>query len=161
MSNEWFSLMSETIEREKERISNYVLKYPKGVTVEDVNKAENALGFALPEELKSLLMEFDGIREYAVKDDGKKIRAGSIIWGLADIVNWYFSWTIQNKTNLFCFGNSALGNTFGYLLVNGKPKEDEIWQSDHETEPPDEDIIKRATSLKEFITTSLADSRWY
>ncbi len=161
MANEWFALISETIEREKEKISNYTLEYPKGVTAEGVSKAENTLGFVLPVELKLLLMEFDGIQEYMIQDDGEKMQVGSIIWGLASIVDWHISWTIPNKSKLFCFRNSVSGNSFGYLMDNGKPKEDEIWQSDHEIEPPDEDIIKRATSLKEFITTSLADSRWY
>ena len=161
MNDNWFEFVSKIIERDKEKISVHTLERPKGVTAEEVSQAENILGFTIPIELKSLLMEFDGLHEYAIKEDGRKISLGSIIWSLSDIVNWHTSWTIPNKTMLFCFGNSISANPYGYLLENGKPKEDEIWQSDHETSPPNEDIIKRGSSLKEFISTSMAESRWY
>ena len=160
MDREWFAVFSDVLEREKSRISSHVLEYPKGVTTEEINKAENILGFKLPEELKSLLTEFNGIREYVVTDS-ERLQIGSIIWDLAKIVDWHISWTIPNGLSLFCFGNSALGNCFGYLLENGKPKENEIWQSDHETEPPEEYTIRRASSLREFMTTSLAESLWF
>jgi hypothetical protein len=161
MNEKWVDLFSETIEREKERMSSYVLEYPKGVTNEDLSKAENLLQFELPVELRSLLMEFDGIHEFAITDNDEKIQTGSIIWSLASMVDWHISQTLPNKTALFCFGNSALGNCFGYLLESGRPKDDEIWQSAHETLPPDEYLIKRASNLREFITTSLAESLWF
>src|SRR5688572_20913019 len=123
MDKEWFAVFSETLEREKNRISSHILEYPKGVTTEDVSDAENVLGFELPEELKLLLMEFNGIHEYVIKDDDERLQIGSIIWDLAKIVDWHISWTVPKGLSLFCFGNSALGNCFGYFLENGKPKE--------------------------------------
>ncbi len=106
-------------------------------------------------------MEFDGVHEYTVTDNGEKIQVGSIIWDLSSIVEWHLSQTIPEKKKLFCFGGSVLGNCFGYLIDNGKPKENEIWQSDHETKFPNEQIIRRASSLEEFIKTALVKSRWY
>jgi hypothetical protein len=161
MDKEWFAVFSETLEREQNRISSHTLEYAKAVRSGELSQAENVLGFELPAELKSLLMEFNGIHEYVIKDGGERIQIGSIIWDLAKIVEWHKSWTVPNGLSLFCFGNSALGNCFGYLLENGKPKENEIWQSDHETEPPDEYTIRRASSLREFIATSLAESLWF
>ena len=161
MNKEWFAVFSETLDREQNRISSYTLEYPKGVTNDELTKAEDVIGFELPAELKSLLMEFNGIQEYTIDANSKRIQCGSIIWNLAAIVKWHISWTIPNGLSLFCFGNSALGNCFGYLLEDGKPIENEIWQSDHETEPPHEYTIRRASSLKEFIATSLAESLWF
>jgi hypothetical protein len=75
-----------------------------------------------------LLLEFDGIHEYVI-DKGEKLRVGSIIWDLSNMVEWHLSWTVPEKRKLFCFGSSVLGNCFGYLLVEGKPNENEIWEA--------------------------------
>ena len=161
MQGEWFTLISEVARREDRKISQYTLEFPEGVSNEELRNAERTLGFKLPDELKSLLLEFDGIPEYTITDVGEKIQVGSIIWGLAAIVKFHFSWTIPAKAKLFSFGGSISGNNFGYLIVDGKPDQSQIWQSDHETEIADEEMFWRASSLKEFISTSLIESRWY
>jgi hypothetical protein len=161
MDKEWFSLFSAVIASGQKKISNYYLENPAGVTDADIQNAEIKLGFELPTELKSLLMEFDGIHEYTITDDGERIQVGSVIWNLLSIVEHHLSLTIPIKSKLFCFGGSVSGNSFGYLIVNDKPDENQIWQSDHETEFPDEQIVWRASSLREFITTALTKSRWY
>src|SRR5215211_3366536 len=132
MDNEWRTLFLETLERDQTRISRNILEYPHGVTKDELKSAEHILGFELPSELQSLLMEFDGIHEYVIQENGEKLQTSSIIWNLAEIVDWHISWTVPNQRNLLCFGNSALANSFGYLLENGKARENEIWQSDHE-----------------------------
>lgn len=161
MKKEWLVLISRTIESEQNKISNYALEYPTGVADNNLRKAEKTLGFKLSTELRALLMEFNGIHEYTITNNGEKIQVGSIIWDLLSIVEWHFSQTIPEKSKLFCFGHSVLGNCFGYLMDNGKPKDNEIWQSDHETKSPNEQIIWRASNLREFITISLVESRWY
>ena len=161
MNEEWFSIFSETLKKEQNRGRRHILEYQKGVSKKEINEAENILGFELPKELKSVLLEFNGIYEYIIDANDKKLQVGSIIWGVAEIVDWHLTWIVPRGLSLFCFGASISGNCFGYLLENGKPKENEIWQSDHETEPPDEITILRASSLKEFITTSLAKILWY
>jgi len=161
MKKEWLVLISRTIESEQNKISNYALEYSTGVTDHNLRKAEKTLGSKLPTELRSLLMQFNGIHEYTITDKGEKIQVGSIIWDLWSIVEWHFSQTIRGRSKLFCFGHSVLGNCFGYLMDNGKPKDNEIWQSDHETKSPNGQIIWRASNLREFITISLVESRWY
>ena len=161
MNEEWFSIFSETLKKEQNRGRRYILEYQKGVTKKELHEAENTLGFKLPEELKSMLLEFNGIYEYIIDANDTKLQIGSIIWDLAIIVDWHLTWTVPRGESLLCFGASISGNCFGYLLENGKPKENEIWQSDHETEPPDEYTIRRASNIREFVTTSLVESLWY
>ena len=161
MDKKWFSLVSTAIESRQKRIINYYLEYPAGVTSDDIRNAEIKLGFELPSEMRSLLMEFNGIHEYTITDDGERLQVGSIIWNLASIVEQHLLLTIPMKSKLFSFGGSVSGNSFGYLIVNDKPDENQIWQSDHETRFPDEQVIWRASSLREFITTALTKSRWY
>jgi len=164
MEKKWLPLISAIVEGGQKRLAmtrNYSWVYPAGVSGDDLHNAETKLGFELPTELKSLLMEFDGIHEYTITDLGERIQVGSIIWSLSLIVEQQLSVTIPIMSKLFSFGGSVSGNSYGYLIVDGKPDENQIWQSDHETKFPDEQIIWRATSLREFIATSLVESRWY
>ena len=110
MEKEWFSLITTSIEDGKRKLSNYSLEFPKGVTSEEIESAETKLGFRLPQDLRALLIEFNGLHEYTETDDGEKIQVGSVIWSLASIVKWHFSWTIPAKAKLFCFGGSISGN---------------------------------------------------
>ena len=161
MEKKWLSLITASIENGLKKISNYSLEFPNGVTHEDIENAETKLGFTLPEDLKSLLGEFDGVHEHTVTDKGEKIQVGSILWSLESIIKWHISCTIPAKARLFCFGGSITGNSFGYLIVDGKPDESQIWQGDHETCYPDEQIVWRASNLQDFISTSFIESRWY
>ena len=161
MNEEWLSIFSETLKKEQKRGRRHILEYQKGVTKKELHEAENTLSFKLPEELRSMLLEFNGIYEYIIDSNETKLQIGSIIWSVPKIVDWHLTWTAPRGLSIFCFGASILGNCFGYLLENGKPIENEIWQSDHETEPPEEFTIRRASSLREFVITSLAESLWY
>ena len=161
MEKKWLHLISAVFESGLKKISDYSSEYSDGVTGDNIQNAENNLGFELPKELKSLLMEFDGIHEYTTTNDGERIQVGSIIWNLSSIVEHHLSQITSTRSKLFCFGSSVLGNSFGYLMVNNKPDENQIWQSDPETDFPNEEIVWRASSLQKFITTSLTQSRWY
>lgn len=158
MEGEWLKLVSGVIESEQERINSFTLEYPRGASEEDLHRAERTLGFALPAELRSLLMEFNGIHEYTSTRNGEEIRVGSILWDLDSIVEWHLSQSVPRGARLLCFGNSVLGNCFGYLLEGGRPVEGEICQVDHELEPPEQSIIHRASSLREFIATGWVES---
>ncbi len=156
---EWFELFSSVTSNHPNLTGGYLLEYPKGVSQAALDNAEQKLGFEIPIELQSLLIEFNGVEEF-MENDQERLQVGSIIWSLSSIVEWHKTWTIPNNRKLFCFGSSVLGNCFGYILVNGKPKGKEIWQSDHETQYPEEIITRLASSLKEFITSSLVETRW-
>jgi hypothetical protein len=160
MEDEWLDILMAAVASDPKQLGGYKLEYPNGVTQSAMTEAERKLGFEIPKELRSLLLEFDGVHEYTI-DKSEKLQVGSIIWRLADMVDWHLSWTVREKRKLFCFSSSVLGNCFGYLLENGKPKDNEIWQSDHESRPPDERITRIAFNLREFISSVLAEYRWH
>jgi hypothetical protein len=161
MESEWLSLVAGVIDRERERLNAFSLEYRRGAGGEEIHKAERTLGFELPAELRSLLMEFNGIHEYATTRNGEEIRVGSILWDLPSIVEWHLSQTVPQGSSLFCFGNSVLGNCFGYRMEGGRPVDNEICQINHESEAPDQGMIHRASSLKEFVAAALLESLWY
>jgi hypothetical protein len=81
------------------------LEYPDGVSGASIQNAENSLGFERPTELKSLIMEFDGIHEYTITDDGERTQVGSIIWKLSSIVEQHLSQITSMKSKLFWWFN--------------------------------------------------------
>src|SRR5215207_2928982 len=103
MEKKWLPLISAVFESGLKKMSDYSLEYADGVTSDNIQTAENNLGFELPKELKSLLMEFDGIHEYTITDDGERIQVGSIIWNLSSIVEQHLSQMTPTKSKLFCF----------------------------------------------------------
>jgi hypothetical protein len=105
MSGEWLDLFLATLANNPKRLGGYILEYPKGITQFALQEAEKKLGFEIPTQLGSLLLEFDGIHEYVI-DKGEKLRVGSIIWDLSNMVEWHLSWTVPEKRKLFCFGSS-------------------------------------------------------
>ena len=146
--------------QKKDSKEDFSVEFPSGVSETQIINAESELGFLIPSELKSLLMEFDGVYQYDYPD-GEKLQIGSWIWDLSSIVEWHLTWTIPQQRKLLCFGGSISGNDFGYLLSDGKPVLSEIWQSDHETEWPEEDILKRASGLEDFILNALLKSHYF
>jgi hypothetical protein len=109
-------------------------EFSTAASKDQISKAEEALGNPLPDGLKSLLLESDGVRA-----DG----GADVIWSCAEMVKQNlvfrrhepFRELYMPFDNLLFFGADGGGDQFAYgILMNGGIPEYNVYRWDHETD---------------------------
>lgn len=90
---------------------------------QEIEKAERSLGVAFPEELKNLLLEMDG-DEF-------------LLWSLGYLVSENLRihdgpYASEKAEQYLFFATNGCGDHYGYPVVNGNVRTDEIVMFEHE-----------------------------
>ena len=121
-------------------------KFLQPASEKDITGAETALNIELPEELKNLLIESNGvIGEYGV----------DLVWTLERIVQDNISFRRSEDfkelympfDHLLFFADAGNGDQFAFSILNGSITKDDIYVWNHE----DDSRTWIASSLKRFI----------
>jgi hypothetical protein len=109
-------------------------EFATGATAERISATEEALGVSLPEELRSLLLESDGVRADNCAD---------VIWSCAELVKQNIEFRSFEDfrdlympfDNLLFIGADGGGDQFAYAIAaDGRIPNNDIYCWDHETD---------------------------
>lgn len=125
--------------------------FHRPVSTGQIEQAEYSLGIALPQELRELLQESDGVDgEY---DSGLIWPAGRIVEdNLAFRQNPDFKGLYMPFDPLLFFADAGNGDQFAFVILNGEVRSQNIFLWNHE----DDSRTWVAPSLKRYLEWSLA-----
>ncbi len=132
----------------KEFVSNLTndSKYLLPVKEDEIHKAEQILNVKFSEELKSLLLETNGIKSEFQVD---------LIWSLDRILNDNIQFRNYRDFKelympfdcLLFFADAGNGDQFAYTIIDGKIRRNDVFVWNHENDSR----IWVASSLKQYI----------
>jgi hypothetical protein len=128
--------------------------FQQPATMEAIEAVEEKVGVTFHDELRSLLLETDGIREW-MKTDNWEGDIGYLVFSLDQIEDVNITLrTLEGYPdiympfeNLLFVAPTGTGNYFGYSILNGEIRRKDIFVWNHDNDSR----VHVAPSLKQFI----------
>jgi hypothetical protein len=151
---DWKTYINETYKKAEYEDFELTPIYSEPANLESIEIVEEKLGIEFHDELRSLLLETNGIREW-MKTDKWEGETGYLVFSLDKIEeeNLCIRSLDVNRDNYMPFENllfiapAGNGDLFGYSINNGQIRRSDIFVWNHE----DDSRVNVAPSLKRFL----------